>query len=933
MLAFAGIIALSTGIALVAKDLSKDSSTFKDSKRMFKITDKLLALIVKVEAVIVAFMAALSIIAVETKGYDLSNAISILVISVLLIAAIATVIGIVAAKLYKSKSSKMKKATKILTSLTTSLAIMAGAIALLMASMAVVLYVIDKTDAVNSGALAIVAGFAIGLVVLMTAILIVAAIISKKNSVVGKKTGALMLALAGAVALMCIGLAAIALALAFLGTVAINPAQMWNAIAIFAVILAIVGAVFAIIYRQSGKIDKSRLGTAALVMLAYASSVALVSLAMSAMIVSLSILSEVDIDWEKVKPLLWIFGITLLLVGAVMVLVSIFTKTRLDAGFVAGVAVSLGLAIASIAVAFLIMGAVLKDLGTMPISDRALEIFEKMATWTAGMLAIVAVAASIAAISKGGFHALVATLGLLVVMVSFIYYIKTFGEIVSDLVESGAAEALTKDGGVLLESILKIGRMAVAILGVLAILAGLAAIGVGGVGFLATFGALLGKVALGIALIGGALMVLAAGIAAVGVAMRIVQGESLSDILGDGIGSSKGGLGGLSDQLLAGYLISGKATGEMYAEGINRGLVDSNGKISDSAKYLASTLDGTTKQQLGIHSPSTKGYEIGEFYVEGIVLGESDNISLVKRQSVKLADAMTGSLESALTNSTISDDLAATASDGFQAALNQVVVTANEGFGDFKFDYSSLFDDAPLYPTISPVVNSEAVSSAIEDATDDVGLSPLESTLGMDLESLINPEALLTPLEEMFTGDTEGSFISKLLGKFTDSEGNLNGTGGIQSTLSNFFGEDKLSSLLDGFKDDFSITSIKEALGEDGFLNAGLDGIIAKLGGTDGMLKKALGENGIGGILSLGFNELISAVTGSKFGPDIFNSLTKNENEMDFGAKYRYTHGKFGHAMIEMEDGTTFRAEYLQTYTDMYGNTVVINTLTGQEWH
>lgn len=943
MLAFGGIIALTTGIALVARDLSKDSSTFESSKRIFKITDKMLALMAKVEVVIIAFMASLAIISVAVKGGDLAEGVVVLGLSILVILGIAALIAVMAKSLYKAETPKMKKVTKILSSLTTSLAVMAGAIALLMGSMALVLYIVDKTDAVNSGALAIVTGFAIGLVALITVILIVAAIISKKNSVVGKKTGDLMLALAGAVALMCIGLAAIALALALLGTVTLNPSQMWSAIGIFAVILAIVGAVFAIVYHLSGDIDKSRLGTAALVMLAYAGSVALVSLAMSAMIVSLSILSEVDINWEKVKPLLWIFGITLLLVGTVMVLVSALTKTKLDAGFVAGVAVSLGLAIASIAVAFLIMGAVLKDLGTMPISDRALEIFKKMAGWTAGILAIVGAVAVAAAISKGGFHALVATLGLLVVMVSFIYYIKTFGEVVSDLVESGAAEALTKDGGVLLQSILYIGLAAVSVFGVIAIIAGLvaaipalgatylldfgiliaevtvglmllaggmtawvgvfqkiidsgllkalkddsetlqdglrmvfgsllmifialaamsaflAANGVGGVDFLATFGALLGEVALGIAAIGGALMVLAAGIAAVGVAMRIVQGESLSDILGDGIGSSKGGLGGLSDQLLAGYLISGKATGEMYAEGINRGLVDSNGKISDSAKYLASTLDGTTKQQLGIHSPSTKGYEIGEFYVEGIALGESDNISLVKRQSVKLADAMTGSLESALTNSTISDDLAATASDGFQAALNQVVVTANEGFGDFKFDYSSLFDDAPLYPTISPVVNSEAVSSAIEDASEDVGLSPLESTLGMDLESLINPEALLTPLEEMFTGDTEGSFISKLLGKFTDSEGNLNGTGGIQSTLSNFFGEDKLSSLLDGFKDDFSIESIEKALGSEGILNSGLKGIMSKLTGLNDNLAGALGDGSLGtiaNILTGGFSTL-----------------------------------------------------------------------------
>lgn len=1005
------VIGLSLGMVLVAQDLAKNPTAYKKNDYIFKMIDNMVGLIVKIEAVIIVLMAAISIAA--SLPMNIENGIGILLLSFLSVILIAMALGVMITALKDSNPEKSKETYERLKSLVNAITMMTGAIALLMGSLALVLYVIDKTDAVNSGALAMVSGFAIILMALITAILVIAAIVAEKNSVASESAGDLMISLAAAVALMCVGLATIALALALLGSVTLNPKQMWSAIGIFAVILVIVGAIFAIVYRLSGKIDKSRLGTAALVMLAYASSVALVALAMSAMVVSLSILSEVDINWKKVGPLLAIFSITLLLVGAVMVLVAALTKTDLKAGFIAGVAVSLGIAIASIAVAFLIMGAVLKDLGTMPISDRALKIFRKMAGWTVLIVAIVGAVASISAITGRGGHALVAMLGLLVVMVSFIYYIKTFGEVVSDLVESGAAEALTKDGGELLQAILMIGGLAAGIFAVIAVIAGILAIneawgaayltnlgvlvaevsigliflsagmllwvkvfkkiidsgvlkalkedaetfkdslelifetfitifavlailagilsftGLGGVEFLANFGALLGEVAIGLAAIGGALIVLAAGIAAVGVAMRIVQGESLSDILGDGIGSSKGGLGGLSDQLLAGYLLSGKATGEMYAEGINRGLVDSNGKISDSAKYLASTLDGTTKQQLGIHSPSTKGYEIGEFYVEGIALGESDNISLVKRQSVKLADAMTGSLESALTNSTISDDLAATASDGFQSALNQVVVTANEGFGDFKFDYSSLFDDAPLYPTISPVVNSEAVSSAIEDASEDVGLSPLESTLGMDLESLIDPSTLLSPITSMFQDDGDKSFIGKLLGKFTDSEGNLSEKS-TASTLSNFFGEDKLSSLLDGFKDDFSITSIKEALGEDGFLNAGLDGIVAKLGGTQAMLGNLLGEKGISGLLGLGFSDVVAAITGSQVGPDIINQVF-GSNTSGMGPNYMIFQ-KNGWTKVRMEDGTEFDAQWLDVQTDAWGNTTITNERTGQTW-
>ena len=91
-----------------------------------------------------------------------------------------------------------------------------------------------------------------------------------------------------------------------------------------------------------------------------------------------------------------------------------------------------------------------------------------------------------------------------------------------------------------------------------------------------------------------------------------------------------------------------KVAGQNVSLGLSEGILDKAGVLEDTVRRLAKeAIIGAAKDELGIHSPSEEGREIGEFYDEGIAQGIERNESTVISANLKMISDLESASQSA----------------------------------------------------------------------------------------------------------------------------------------------------------------------------------------------------------------------------------------------------------------------------------------------
>lgn len=91
-----------------------------------------------------------------------------------------------------------------------------------------------------------------------------------------------------------------------------------------------------------------------------------------------------------------------------------------------------------------------------------------------------------------------------------------------------------------------------------------------------------------------------------------------------------------------------KVAGQNVSLGLSEGILDKAGVLEDAVRRLAKeAIIGAAKDELGIHSPSEEGREIGEFYDEGIAQGIERNESTVISANLKMISGLESASQSA----------------------------------------------------------------------------------------------------------------------------------------------------------------------------------------------------------------------------------------------------------------------------------------------
>ena len=91
-----------------------------------------------------------------------------------------------------------------------------------------------------------------------------------------------------------------------------------------------------------------------------------------------------------------------------------------------------------------------------------------------------------------------------------------------------------------------------------------------------------------------------------------------------------------------------KVAGQNVSLGLSEGILEKAGELEDTVRRLAKeAIIGAAKDELGIHSPSEEGREIGEFYDEGIAQGIERNESTVISANLKMISDLESASQSA----------------------------------------------------------------------------------------------------------------------------------------------------------------------------------------------------------------------------------------------------------------------------------------------
>lgn len=608
--------------------------------------------------------------------------------------------------------------------------------------------------------------------------------------------------------------------------------------------MAILGAILIV----GTILSKDKLKNAELLLLSLSGSVAMMAAALAIFVWTLGHLPDTKDALDKIGPFMWQFTAITAILSTLIVLVAIFGKDNAKlAESLPKIAVSMGVLLLSVAVGFLAMAGAIKIIAGMDITEDDIKLFDKLALIPSILLAVLGLMATIGSFgsSPWSMAATFASMALLVGAVSFGMW--TIMSALDKFLTPEMAENIDKIEG--FASVL-----AICITAILAI-----ATVVAGGGGVTTAGSIITNmlaIAGGIAVIALAIGLLGFALQKLAKAIRLLNGESMAEIEGTTAYDY------MDDAMIAASIKSGHYTGEMYGEGVKRGLLDEKGELTAAANELANTVTKEQKTAWGIASPSKVARKLGGYYMEGLRIGIEDEKDSVVSACLDVTDAVSGVFKTVdpveFTQETV---------DALNTTIQNGIVEANNGFGDFTFDYSSLFDDAPFEPTIVPVVDS----SKVEEAMSDLESSEMENALGFsmddfDIMSSLDSNQLLSPITSMF-GENGDSFIDNMLEKFNEDE-SLFGKDGIKGKLEGFFGDKNVDSLLAGFKDSFSLGKIEDMLGSDGKINVGIDNVVNKLMGTNSTLAdigEAIqkGDGSIATILGEGISSILGAMGSS----------------------------------------------------------------------
>ena len=116
-------------------------------------------------------------------------------------------------------------------------------------------------------------------------------------------------------------------------------------------------------------------------------------------------------------------------------------------------------------------------------------------------------------------------------------------------------------------------------------------------------------------------------------------------------------------------------------EGIVNGLINGGAHLVETAKNVADSIVTTIKDVLGIHSPSTVGYEIGGTLAQGIANGLTDGKSDVVNAAIDAAKDGTGAMEDG-----IDDGKSDVVNAGKEVGTDAATAANNSLAGGLNFD-------------------------------------------------------------------------------------------------------------------------------------------------------------------------------------------------------------------------------------------------------
>lgn len=405
------------------------------------------------------------------------------------------------------------------------------------------------------------------------------------------------------------------------------------------------------------------------------------------------------------------------------------------------------------------------------------------------------------------------------------------------------------------------------------------------------------------------ILVLAAALAALAVAFamltKAVAGENPLDIFNsENTGNSVENLANevktWSDaRIIKDVHDHGVGTGEAYAEGIQRGLWDNQGNLTDAGYSAGGAIVDGTKNILEIHSPSKVGYGIGQNFASSIANGMRDKENKLTNQARRMGAAMSNELSMALKSSEIGEDAAGTMLDSMSTVYGSP--EAIEGFGDFAFDksYGDIFNDAPAEIAVTPVLDSDTVEGEVKSDSifdgltgslagvlDNMDLSMsgsagFESTTG-ELESI---KTLLTSddtedNDNFFKAFNEGRLPQYMYDKYfgKDEEDDIFSVDNLTSSFSN---------AISGSMPSFDAETI--------FGAGGLGGVLGTFFGDGGTITGKL--NGIIGLIADGDSGSIDEQIGDQ------KPLTYNEINGISGRVWVNGKGYLYKGMNDYDDG------------------------------
>lgn len=349
------------------------------------------------------------------------------------------------------------------------------------------------------------------------------------------------------------------------------------------------------------------------------------------------------------------------------------------------------------------------------------------------------------------------------------------------------------------------------------------------------------------------LVILAAGIAAIGalggveVAKGIAAAAIAIGLLAAAIWLLVAALGALmdlfgdksvkvSDVVPSGKEMSnaGEENMNQYVAGSERATGDARSRMSRAYGSVAQAGVDAVNETLDEHSPSRVAEQQAEMYGAGLINGITSSKLTVYNASQTLGEAIIDGFADSMISAdpsqyvrTLSDDFATTYGDSLQAGFESAQDSIQEGFGDFTFDYSEAFDDAPISPTITPVIDAKELDSQVQAVRQDeaLGLTPVIDMSG--IESIpLDTSSLSADMGTLFNGtDGEGGLLGSLKDMFTGEDG--------------IFGTKKMNELKTSFNDTLDKNGFSGLLDGDG----GIADIISALPGNIGnMVGKNIGD-------------------------------------------------------------------------------------------